>query len=64
MRSTLRRTTLALTVLVLNYDVLGPERFRQMLEQRTYGWLGLTMAGCAVLVSIRSTARRALASPG
>ncbi|MGZ5956913.1 MAG: glycosyltransferase 87 family protein [Myxococcaceae bacterium] len=55
---------LALTVLVLNYDVLGPEQFRLMLEQRTYGWLGLAMAGCAVLVSVRSTARRALASPG
>lgn len=55
---------LALTVLVLNYDVLGPERFRRMLEQRTYGWLGLVVAGCAALVSIRSAARRGLASPG
>jgi hypothetical protein len=55
---------LVLTVGVLNYDVLGPERFRQMLEQRTYGWLGLAMAGCATLVSIRSAARRGLASPG
>ena len=55
---------LALTVLVLNYDVLGPERFRRLLEHRFYGWLGLAVAGCAVLVCVRSAAGPALPRRG
>ncbi|HSP18902.1 MAG TPA: glycosyltransferase family 87 protein, partial [Myxococcaceae bacterium] len=47
-------TALALTVVVLNYDVLGPDRFRQILEHRAYGWLGLALVLCTVLVGVRS----------
>ena len=52
-------TALALTVVVLNYDVLGPDRFRRMLELRAYGWLGLGLVLCTVLVTARSTLPRA-----
>lgn len=52
---------LALTVGLLNYDVLGPERFRRVLEHRAYGWLGLGLVACTVLLSARRAGPRALA---